>query len=141
MKTYMYSMIVKKAGTSVKKPFLTYPYPYVYNKMMYNTSDRMDTVSNRMKTWMKANGMNANSFTVYLNNWGKRHNFSTCVATIRAYLAGKCSPKIDRLVLISRAMGVSPQWLAGYGPCGIEINARVDYTCNNNATDGNLNDK
>ena len=98
------------------KPFWVYPYPYVFNEICFSNEGGQECVSTRLGYYLSSKHISVKTFTSYLNTWGVRYKFKTAPMTIYSYLAGKYSPKIDRLVLIAKAMGVTPAWLAGYGP-------------------------
>lgn len=92
-------------------------YKYIYNEFAKNHEQRKDTLQERLNHWMKVNNVDAAGMVKYLNGFAGRYgNFKFNQQSIQGYMLGKYCPKVDRMIIMARAMSVSPAWLAGYGP-------------------------
>jgi len=132
------ALIRAKTAAKTKKPRVRKPYPYDFNRFALNHESRAELLGERIRYWLEAHPvdgkpMSVTLFTKYVNSFSSRTGITFSSAVIYQYLAINCSPKIDRCYALAMAMGVSVQWLTGYGPREVEfgtnftkLNALID---------------
>ena len=91
-------------------------YPATWQKIQNNHSRRYSTTDKRIKLWCDITGINRNQLAQACSMYGHTYKVGFNSSLIYAYCKGKCQPKMDKLVVMSKVMGVSETWLLGYGP-------------------------
>lgn len=80
-------------------------------------AERVSNFRDRLEYWMKKNHLNNQTMLAkFLNQYGAIYGEKFSPAYICALLHGRYVPKNNKLAVMSKAMGVDPAWLSGYGP-------------------------
>lgn len=103
-------------------------YAYKYNMIAYNFNNRRDTLANRMQYYLEQTGMTANQLGSLIALYAARYKMKFTPRLIYYYTKGLYCPKVDNLTLMAAAMGVSTQWLAGYGPRKLNFGKKKEVT-------------
>ena len=90
-------------------------YQATWQKIENNYTRRMSTLGDRINLYCILTGVNKRQISLACSAYGRAHHVDFCTSLIYRYAKNKCQPKMDKLTVMSKVMGVSTTWLLGYG--------------------------
>lgn len=91
-------------------------YPATWQKIEHNYTKRQSTLDKRLMLWCDITGINRNQLAQACSMYGHPRKVGFTYGLIYKYSRGVCQPKMDKLTVMSKVMGVPVSWLLGYGP-------------------------
>jgi len=91
-------------------------YPMTWQKIEHNHTRRYSTTDKRIMLWCEMTGISRYQLAQACSMYGHTYKVGFKPSMIYAYAKGRCQPKIDKLTVMSKVMGVPITWLTGYGP-------------------------
>ena len=96
-------------------------YQYKVQMINHNMPSRHYTLQHRLNTWLEATGTTKAELSRACQAYASHYRINFSKTNIAHYSAGRCCPKSDTLAILSHVMGVSEQWLTGYGPESLRV--------------------
>lgn len=112
----------------IKKHRLAKPEEYKYLLIEHRVTKKKDEniiLRKRLNDFIDTHNISAHQLGKMCSFYGSIQGINFGRTTIYAYLRGDCSPKIDRLIVLSEVMGVPVEYLTGYSD---DIGDKVRFT-------------
>lgn len=111
--------------------YRTYQYKDVRISNNHDVKQR-ESLGYRLGVWLDHAHMTPKELCMIANAIGEMNGTRLTTSDLGHYLKGRCCPKAEKLLLISKATGMSINWLQGYGDMkyGLEqrdIEFRADH--------------
>lgn len=100
-------------------------YPCAFQQMEHGFTDRNDLVGDRIKAWLDQTGITQAELARACNAYGRHYNTQFTPSNINAYVHNRCTPKMDKMTVLCKVMGVSLSWLTGYGSSELIVVRRI----------------
>ena len=99
------------------------PQKFNFVKMNHpHIGEQQETFAARLIRYRDAHGLTPERFCEVANEFGEKFGTKLTVRDISNYESFNVCPKIDKMTLIAKTMGVSIDYFAGYGPKERKIN-------------------
>lgn len=90
-------------------------YKSTWQKIENNYTRRTSTLGERINYWCAYTGINKAQLNESCRVYGAKYGVGFSKSLIYQYSRNRCTPKMDKLTIISKVTGMSVTWLLGYG--------------------------
>ena len=90
-------------------------YSMSWQKVQNNYTRRYSDTATRINIWCEMTGCSRNRLAKACAVYGHDYKIGFTPSLVYGYANGKFQPKMDKLTVMARVMGVSLAWLTGYG--------------------------
>lgn len=94
-------------------------YKSTWQKIENNYSRRNNTLGQRLEYWCQYTGVNKRQLAEFCKVYGAQYGVLFTPSLIYRYAKDVCTPKMDKLTVLSKVTGMPVTWLLGYGSAKI----------------------